>query len=288
MDMNVSTINPFITFNQYVKEISENNPLMVFATVGILALYLLVFRFAGSRIKTKVGTIASGDSGVKYKPSKTNNRIVYVLDLFLWGILLYLIFINGFELLLSLDIKTKVKNLISPHPEVTVTVESDKLQKSDPPEKEVFHVHGNHYTYDDAEAFCKAYNGELASYDQVKNAHEHGAEWCSYGWSKDQMALYPTSKETYDKLQKIKGHEHDCGRPGINGGHIANPNARFGVNCYGYKPEISPAESDYMASNALYPKSERDKALDDKIEFYRQEIPNILLSPFNKTSWKKV
>jgi hypothetical protein len=31
------------------------------------------------------------------------------------------------------------------------------------------------------------------------------------------MALFPTQKETWDKLQKIKGHEHDCGRPGING-----------------------------------------------------------------------
>ena len=40
---------------------------------------------------------------------------------------------------------------------------------------------------------------------------------------KDQMALYPTQKKTYNKLQTIKGHEHDCGRPGINGGYIANP-----------------------------------------------------------------
>ena len=38
------------------------------------------------------------------------------------------------------------------------------------------------------------------------------------------------TKKYLEKLQKIKGHEHDCGRPGINGGYIDNPNVRFGVN----------------------------------------------------------
>lgn len=282
MDLTVSSSNPIITFQNYVKEISENNPLMVLATVGILALYLVVFRYAGKGVASKVG------KSVKNAASPTKNKTIYILDLFLWGVLFYLIFINGFELLLSLDIKTKVKNLLSPHPDVNITVTSDKIKKIEPPKKEVFHVHGNNYTYDDAKAFCKAYNAELASYDQVKNAHEEGAEWCSYGWSKDQLALFPTNKETYEKLKKIKGHEHDCGRPGVNGGHINNPNAKFGINCYGYKPEITPAESDYMASTALYPKTEQDKAIEEKIEYYRREIPNILLSPFNKTDWKRM
>jgi hypothetical protein len=43
------------------------------------------------------------------------------------------------------------------------------------------------------------------------------------------MAFYPTQKTTWDKLQKIKGHKHDCGGPGINGGFIQNPRVRFGV-----------------------------------------------------------
>ena len=41
------------------------------------------------------------------------------------------------------------------------------------------------------------------------------------------------------KLQKRKGHKHDCGRPGINGGYIGNTNIKYGVNCYGYKPKIT-------------------------------------------------
>ena len=53
------------------------------------------------------------------------------------------------------------------------------------------------YTYDDSDAICKAYGAELASYYDVETAYEDGAEWCSYGWSKNQLALYPTQKKTY-------------------------------------------------------------------------------------------
>ena len=38
------------------------------------------------------------------------------------------------------------------------------------------------------------------------------------------MALFPTQYEHWEHLQKIKGHENDCGRPGVNGGYIDNPN----------------------------------------------------------------
>ena len=64
--------------------------------------------------------------------------------------------------------------------------------------------------------------GRLATRDEVKAAWNKGAEWCNYGWSANQMAFYPTQKTTWDKLQKIKGHENDCGRPGVNGGYITS------------------------------------------------------------------
>ena len=79
---------------------------------------------------------------------------------------------------------------------------------------------------------CDAYDAKLATYSQVEEAYNKGGEWCNYGWSADQLALFPTQKNTYDELMKTKNHKHDCGRPGINGGYIDNPNVRFGVNCY--------------------------------------------------------
>ena len=61
--------------------------------------------------------------------------------------------------------------------------------------KEVFHIPNNKYTYKDAKAVCKAYGARLANYDEVENAYNKGGEWCSYGWSKNQLALFPTQKK---------------------------------------------------------------------------------------------
>ena len=77
---------------------------------------------------------------------------------------------------------------------------------------EVFHVPNNIYNYEEAKAICKAYDSELATYDQIEDAYNKGANWCSYGWSEGQLALFPTQKNVYDDLQKNKGHENDCGQ----------------------------------------------------------------------------
>jgi hypothetical protein len=151
--------------------------------------------------------------------------------------------------------------------------------------KQVFHIPENIYSYEDADALCKAYGAELASYNEVESAYENGAEWCSYGWSKNQLALYPTQKKTYKKLQKIKGHEHDCGRPGINGGYIANKNVRFGVNCYGNKPEADAKDQEYMDKAKLIPISQKDIKLRERIDKFKRHLPSVLVAPFNKINW---
>jgi len=153
--------------------------------------------------------------------------------------------------------------------------------------KQVFNIPGNVYNYQDANAICKAYGSRLASYNEIENSYNKGAEWCNYGWSADQMALFPTQKNTYDKLRKIKGHEHDCGRPGVNGGYIANPNVKFGVNCYGYKPEINSVEKEMMQNTSPYPKTEKDLQLEKQVEHWKQRIDQVLVSPFNYDTWSK-
>ena len=40
---------------------------------------------------------------------------------------------------------------------------------------------------------------------------------------------------TYEDVAAGKGEE--CGKPGINGGDFSDPKMKFGVNCYGVKPE---------------------------------------------------
>ena len=72
--------------------------------------------------------------------------------------------------------------------------------------------------------------------------------------------------DKWKKLQNIKGHENDCGRPGINGGFIDNPNARFGVNCYGHKPKMTPEERELMDEQQIYPLTPEERRFEKKVK----------------------
>jgi hypothetical protein len=103
---------------------------------------------------------------------------------------------------------------------------------------EVFHIDDSQFTYADAPAVCAAYGAELATLEQIIEAYNSGAEWCGYGWSAGGFALYPTQKKTWEALQAEPDtvKRTGCGRPGVNGGYF-DPNTKFGVNCYGFKPK---------------------------------------------------
>ena len=153
---------------------------------------------------------------------------------------------------------------------------------------EVFNVSNNKYTYNDAKAVCSAYNSRLATYKEVEDSYNAGGEWCNYGWSEDQLALFPTQQETYNKLQKIKGHENDCGRPGVNGGFMGNPDLTFGVNCYGVKPKKSKKDETIMAETQIYPKSPQDIDLEKRVDYWKKHIDNATVSAFNHNKWNRL
>jgi len=157
-------------------------------------------------------------------------------------------------------------------------------------EDEVFNVSNNLYTYEDAQAVCSAFGAKIANYDQIENAYNNGAEWCSYGWSEDQMAYFPTQKSTWDKLQKKPKHKNNCGRPGVNGGYIANPYVKFGVNCYGKKPKATDADIDRLNAkqNQVFPKSKKDKELDEKVKHWKENADKLLqINSYNNNQWSR-
>jgi hypothetical protein len=152
--------------------------------------------------------------------------------------------------------------------------------------KEVFNISSNRYTYADAEPLCRALGAELATYDQVKTAYENGADWCNYGWTKGQLATYPTSQATYDKLQMgPEEQRRACGKPGVNGGYFDNPDLRFGVNCYGSKPSQSKHDANKIASGDGVPLSPAMIDFDKKVNHYKSEADHIGIMPFNPQTW---
>lgn len=193
------------------------------------------------------------------------------------------------------DITTKIfTGTMQSTPEIDLDFNQDVLPEPQPmptppppSTNQVFNIPDNVFDYTNADAVCKAFGAELATYDQIENAYQNGAEWGNYGWSADQMAFFPTQKETYDTLQKIPGHEHDRGRVGINGGYIANPDVRFGANCYGEKPVITTEDEERMMNTVPYPQTKEDIALDNKVAEWSGRLDEIIVSPFNEKKWSE-
>lgn len=205
------------------------------------------------------------------------------------AILVVLIIVNAFQYFFSINVTAYVQGLFTKNAKVDIVVDQSTYEATPVPEikfkKQVFNIPGNYYNYENAKALCTAYGAELASYDQIEKAYNNGAEWCNYGWSADQLALFPTQKKTYDNLQSIEGHENDCGRTGINGGYIANPEIKFGVNCYGNKPKITSEEEDLMKATTPYPETAKDLAFQKRVDFWKNKVDEILVSPFNYNTW---
>jgi len=145
--------------------------------------------------------------------------------------------------------------------------------------KQVFNVSENDYSYEEARAVCKAYGGDLATLEQMIEAHKRGADWCNYGWSDGQMALYPTQVESYAELEKNPKRAGECGKPGVNGGFFENANLKFGANCYAVKPA---PKDDEIHKNA--PGYSLDP-LAKEIAMYEENLDEIGVSPFSDNKW---
>lgn len=268
-----STTDPVNMYNNL-------NTYIMKPTVFIIILFVVViyYVFASSlgNGQNADGTTASNKGGVM--------GIIIII------VLVLLIVANALQYFFSINVTAYVQGLFTPKTQVDIVVDQSAYQPSPVPEikfkKQVFNIPGNYYNYENAKALCKAYGANLATYEQIEDAYKHGAEWCNYGWSDGQMALFPTQQKTFNKLQTVKGHEHDCGRPGINGGYIANPQVQFGVNCYGNKPKMTSQEEELMQKNTTpYPESAQDLAFQKRVDFWKTKVDEILVSPFNYNSW---
>jgi len=244
---------------------------------------------------------------------------MYLIESIAWLLLIITIFVEFFKYTLNLSIYdlfpmfgttpndepeiVPSNTIIDPSNNIITDSSNNVVCETttpDDPEGEVFNISKNIYTYKEANAVCKSFDAKLATYDQVESAYNNGAEWCNYGWSDGQMILFPTQKNTWKELQKLDekrecnsntpSYKNACGRPGINGGYIANPYVKFGVNCFGKKPDAT--ENDIARLNQrteqTYPKSREEYEMESKINKIKQQSPEMLqLSSYNTKQWKR-
>jgi hypothetical protein len=279
MEVNTtSTTDPVNYYNKLNTFIL--NP-MVF--VIVLLIIIAYFVFSSSLGNSESSSFSSSDS------SDSSGSGGKVMGIIIVIILVFLIIVNAFQYFFSVNITAYLTDLFTNKPKIDIVVDQSTFQPSTVPtikfKKQVFNIPGNYYNYSNAKALCQAYGSKLATYKQVEDAYDNGGEWCNYGWSDGQMALFPTQQKTFDNLQQIKGHENDCGRPGVNGGFMANPNVQFGVNCYGNKPKITQEEEDLMKTATPYPETAQDIAFQKRVDFWKDKVDQILVSPFNYDTW---
>lgn len=225
------------------------------------ALLLILIGFAAVVL---LGSILAGDF--------TSMLIILLLA----GILIFVLTFFGF-----VDISTAGNDLsvlinTAPTPSSSSSFPPPAAPSPQHSGPEVFYVSDNKFTYEDAPFVCKAYGAELASYIQVEQAYNAGAEWCGYGWSDGGLALFPMQESSWiarasspDPAKREK-----CGRPGVNGGYF-DPTLKFGVNCYGMKPRQS--------SKPTRRSNEEDRILG----FFKDQVNKLTVDPFTKSVWSE-
>jgi hypothetical protein len=230
-------------------------------------------------------------------PTDRNIKPIFIsiLETFGWLTFIIICIIDFFRFMLGIPIDMLLSNFWNSLPDDHIVVDNsnNKINKkidnsNNIIHDEVFNISNNIYTYDDAKAVCKVYGAKLATYDQLEDAYSKGAEWCNYGWSDGQMAYFPTQKSTWSKLQRDEKRKNNCGRPGINGGYMGNPNLKFGVNCFGKKPQPTPADLNRMKAVETTPKTPEDIELDKKIEYWKKNADQLLkVNSYNKSKWSE-
>ena len=296
--MNTVDISPTKSFSNLYDKITNNlGKSFNRSNILIFIIILIVFSLLFSNL---------GNSNAEMTPLP-NNSSANILEIILWSVFVFLLLANGLQYFFGIEATASVKNILDGKPEVGIELSEESkslLKKTLPvigestkkveerkkkPKKEVFYIKDNVYNYEEAKAVCKAHDAELADYNQLEKVYSEGGEWCGYGWSRDQMILFPTQKKTWNKLQTIDGHENDCGRPGINGGYIENTKAKFGVNCYGVKRspnEYEVALLDQMKKEE-YPTSSSDQKFNENVNKYKKDVKEnkFVITPFNNTKW---
>ena len=263
-----STVQPENMYN-YMNTLIMN-PMIFVIIVVVFFIYLIFFSNLGKSNVGSAPTSSTTGAATMGGVGSTSN----ILTILIIGILAVLVIINAVQYFFGIDVVANLSNIFTPDAKLDVKVIQNDSKPPGPsvvPEikirQQVFNIPGNYYGYEDAKSLCSAYGARLANYGEIEDSYKNGGEWCNYGWSDGQMALYPTQQSTFDGLQKIPGHENDCGRPGINGGYIANPHVKF---------------------STPYPKTEKDLAMERRVEYWKTRLNEILVSPFNYKNWSRI
>ena len=191
MDVEVNDETYLPSNNVYifiVRALKDMKVSFVVLLICVIVIYIIIFMLTSSN---------------KDNSNPVLGIIATILEIVLWALLIFIIYINikNYDEK-NFDFRTKMENLFNTklaEMEVHASSDSESSEKKKKRKdnscnsendsgKEVFHISNNKYSYNEAREICEIYDARLASYDEINTYN--GANWCSYGWSKDQLALF--------------------------------------------------------------------------------------------------
>merc|ERR1712054_592423 len=137
------------------------NPLVLVVLIIVIIIYYVLFSFLGVNKYDD-----DDDDGIFGSGSYV------IIEGLLWGIFIILIFVNGLAYFFNINLVTEFQNIFSQKPEINISTTNDFKSSIDSSSlssslNEVFHIPGRTFTYHDSKAVCKAFDREIADYNQL-------------------------------------------------------------------------------------------------------------------------
>ena len=90
---------------------SKANPLILIALTMIILFYFIVFSYLGYNVKY---------------PEQPQSGGMRFIEIVMWGLVVFLVLINGIQYFFKIDVKTVVKNVFSGKPELDIQIEPEE------------------------------------------------------------------------------------------------------------------------------------------------------------------
>ena len=205
------------------------------------------------------------------------------------NILLIIVIVLGIigVILVILHFEKDIFNTIpdtSNQPVASTGNEPEKFKQKE----EVFFVKSdNGIKKDEAKQFCNGFGtddnpAKLATYTQLLEYTNKGANWCEYGWifdnsegetGKEILGFYPNK----DKTCSVSTNQP------IAGPSALNKNEKLGVNCYGIKPDMDQEFKDIINQQKETEATAKEEKEQVEKEF-SDRVKKSNIAPFNKDS----
>ena len=107
------------------ESISHANPLVLVALSAIVIIYFIIFSYLG---------YSPG-----YSASQQQSKGLKFIEIVMWGLIIFLVLINGIQYFFKIDVQTAIKNLFLGKPEIDIKISPEDEGKTSSDKKNQNH-----------------------------------------------------------------------------------------------------------------------------------------------------